>query len=277
MTTETRVTAPDPRPTQHNGHRADGLVLFMFSTFRVVVNGTPLNVRLGAKALPLLKILAAHRGRGLTRDALMEMLWPGTDPTAGAVSLKVAAHNLRSLLEPSKEYRTQGQWILFDNGTYTLNPDAPIWIDVECMEQHWRRGLADQASGELDAARCEFDAAERLYIGDYLEEDIYENWTIVRRERLRDVYLEVVGKLLEFAVRDGDHPAAIRYCHKIVDADPCREDAYRVLMQSHASLKQRARAGAWYAVCRTMLKTEMAVDPSPETVAVFESLFDDLG
>ncbi len=82
-----------------------------------------------------------------------------------------------------------------------------------------------------------------------------------------------MSRLAELAGNAGDHQAVIRYCHKIVDADPCREDAYRTLMQSHASMNQLARAGAWYAVCRSLLQREMAAEPSAETRETFESLF----
>jgi Bacterial transcriptional activator domain len=57
-------------------------------------------------------------------------------------------------------------------------------------------------------------------------------------------------------------------------ADSCREDAYRLLIQSHAALNQIARAGAWYAVCRATLRREVSAVPSNETVGLFESLFE---
>ncbi len=250
------------------------LAVFMLSSFRVVVNGTSLNGRLRAKGRDLLKILAAHRERVLPRDVLLEMLWPEADPSTAAVSLKVAAHNLRGVLEPDKENGSPGSWVVCRDGTYSLNPQGRIWIDVECLEEHWKNGRASEARGDLAAARREFEAAEQLYAGDFLEEDIYEDWTIVRRERLRDLYLELVSKLAEMAAGAGDHRDVVRYCHRIIDADPCREDAYRMLMQAHGALNQPARAGAWYAVCRSMLKREIGVDPSPETCATFDALFD---
>lgn len=268
--------APHDQPSRRRAAEAThapALAIFLFSSFRVLVDGEPLNGRLGAKGRPLLKILAAHRDRIVSRDALMEMLWPRTDPATGAISLKVAAHNLRTILEPQKQAGSSGRWIMFQDGTYRLNPDADVWIDVECMERHWRRGAAYEAEGDLARARVEYEEAERLHSGEFLEEDIYEDWTIIRREQLRDTYLEIVSKLVDLAVRSADHRGAIAYAHKIIDADPCREDAYRTLMRSHAALNQRARAGAWYAVCRTMLSSEMAVEPSRETVHTFEALF----
>jgi DNA-binding SARP family transcriptional activator len=254
---------------------APSLAIYMLSTFRVVVNGVELNGRLGGKGRSLLKILAASRERVLPRDALMEMVWPDTDPATGAISLKVAAHNLRSVLEPEKATGAPGQWIVFRDGTYGLNRDASVWIDVEELERLSRRGARAEALGDTGSARAAYREAEALYAGDFLEEDIYDDWTIIRREQLRDTYLDAVSRLAELAVMSGDHREAIRYCHKIIDTDPCREDAYRALMSSHGALNQHARAGAWYAVCRTMLKREMGVDPGLETIGVFESLFHD--
>ena len=253
--------------------RARKLSIFMFSSFRIALGDEPLQRSLGAKGTPLLKILAAHRRRPVPRDALIEMLWPGTDPSMGATSLKVAAHNLRRVLEPDKQPGTSGTWVLFEMGTYRLNPDADIWLDVECMEQRARQGLAFEAAGDLRRARAEYESAEALYAGDFLEEDIYEDWTIIRREQLRDVYLEILGRLAHLSHTERDHRAVIKYSHKVIEADPCREDAYRMLMESHGALNQPARAGAWYAVCRTMLQREIGTGPAPETVQVFESLF----
>jgi LuxR family maltose regulon positive regulatory protein len=249
------------------------LSIRMLSTFRVTVDGAELNGQLGGKGRALLKILAAHRNRVLSRDALIELVWPDTDPATGATSLKVAAHNLRNVLEPGKPTGSQGRWIVFRDGTYSLSHDGGVWIDVLELDRHYRAGKQAEARGEISVARAEYHEAESLYAGDFLEEDIYDDWTIIPRERLRDLYLDVVSRLADLAVTSGDHREAIRYCHKIIDTDPCREDAYRTLMSSHGALNQHARAGAWYAVCRAMLKREMDAAPGRETVRVFESLF----
>lgn len=250
-----------------------GLAIYMLSSFRIAVHGRALNRPLGAKGKPLLKVLAAHWPRFLPREMLIESLWPGVGPSAGNTSLKVAAHSVRSVLEPDKQAGSGGAWIRFQNGTYGLDPSANVWIDAHSFQQHARQARRYEASGEFAAARREYEAADALYAGDFLEEDIYAEWTILRREELRDTYLNVVTRLAEFARARGDYPAAIAYCHRIVEMDPCREDAYRTLMQSHASMNQLARAGAWYAVCRSFLNREMAVDPSPETTQAFENLF----
>lgn len=256
-----------------NGEDIRSLSLYMLSSFEVVRDGKLVNGGLGGKARQLLKILAANRRKCLPRDLLIELIWPDSDPTAAAISLKVAAHNLRNGLEPVKRNGNTGRWIIAENGTYRLNPDADIWIDTEAFREHYEAGRSLQSAGQLVEARREFEKAETLYRGDYLEEDMYEDWTVVPREELRDLYLDVLGRLAQLARAEELHADVIRYCHKIVLADPCREDAYQMLMYSHGALGQLARAGSWYAVCRVALNREVGVAPSPDTVALFEGLF----
>ena len=251
----------------------ESLSLRMLSSFQVYRNGERLNGTLVGRARQLLKILAANNRKCVPREVLIETIWPDSDPSTAAISLKVAAHNLRGALDPDKKTGSPGNWVIAENGTYRLNPEAEVWIDTEVFHELCRVGRRLEASGDLTAARLKYEEAESLYAGDYLEEDIYEDWTVIRREQLRDLHLNVLGRLAELACHDGLHADVIRYCHKIVLADPCREDAYRMLMQSHGALNQLARAGAWYAVCRVLLQREVGVTPSAETTSVFERLF----
>lgn len=248
----------------------------MLSSFRILRNSKPVTERLGRKARQLLKLLAANHRRCLPKDLLVEALWPDANPGAGAVSLKVAVHNLRSALDPNKENGHPGNWLIAQDNTYRLNLNSNIWIDTEVFRDHYERGIALLAQNRYAQARAEFEQAEALYTGDYLEEDVYEDWTLLRREELRDVYLDLLGKLATVSLRDDDHSSVIRYSHKIVLADPCREDAYQMLMKSHAAMNQIARAGSWYAVCRSTMAREVGASPSPETVLLFESLFGDV-
>lgn len=251
------------------------LAIYMFSLFRVVRNGERVDRQIGSKSARLLKILVANRSRCLPKDQLMEMIWPQNSPSAAATSLKVAAHKLRRVLEPDMRTGSSGEWIIADKGTYRLNPDAEIWIDTDYFRDHYEKGRLLYAAGSDEDARLEFEVAESAYQGDYLEQDVYEDWTVACREELRDLYLDTVGKLATLALRRQAHEDVIRYCHRIVAADPCREDAYRMLMRSHGALNQIARAGSWYAVCRSTLQREIGSSPSAETVTAFEELFAD--
>lgn len=249
------------------GERDASLRVYLFSAFRVLVNGVPVQDQLGKKTKTLFKVLAANLGKRISKDILIDLVWPETDPAKGYASLKVAIHSLRTVLGNGRE------WIVAKEGTYALAAGPHVWTDVQEFMRRWKQGKLLEQAGDMARAGQEYELAATLYTGDLLEDDLYEDWTIVSREQLKDIYLELMEKLAHLSLASGRHQETIRYCHNIILADPCHEDAYRMLMRSHAALNQIARAAAWYAVCRVMLQREMDALPASETVRAFERLF----
>jgi DNA-binding SARP family transcriptional activator len=247
------------------------LKLYLLGSFRVVVRGEDRTGRIRPKSRALLKALAANRSGVLTKDALAETLWPGADPSSSHLSLKVEAHNLRRAL--GCVAGDEMAWIQNEQGAYRLNRSNLIWLDVEAFESHVRRAREFDAVGDRASAAAEYEAALDAYGGDYLEEDMYDDSTIVTRERLRDLQLNVLSRLARLAWKARDHETTISYCHRIVTADPCREDAYQLLILSHAALRQVSRATAWYEVARQSLRRELDRDVGRKTREIYESLF----
>ena len=135
-----------------------------------------------------------------------------------------------------------------------------------------------EQSGELDRALTVYGEAEALYRGDYFEDDPYEDWALVRRQHLRDLYLNLLIKLALLALERGDDEACISHCHEIVRQDSCSEDAYRLLMIAHAHRGNRARAFRWYTLCEQALRRELDVEPSAVTRGLREEILaDDTG
>lgn len=248
---------------------AGRLRIHLLGAFRVLLDEQVITHLIRPKSRALLKALAAKRTRGLPRDVLSELLWPDAHPSSSYLSLKVETHNLRRALGRS----TGDGWILVRDGTYRLNTDLPIWIDVNSFEERFRRGKIAEEAGEMARARTEYETALELYSGDYLEDDLYDDSALVVRERLKDIHLELLGRLAHMARQEQDYSATIGYCHRIVLADPCREDAYQLLILAHAAMRQFSRAGAWYAVARQTVRRELDRDVSRQTKEVFENLF----
>jgi DNA-binding SARP family transcriptional activator len=227
------------------------------------------------KAKLLLKYLIAQRGRPVPKDVLMETLWPECDPLAGNNNLKAAVHALRQTLNLNgKDANDQGVafYVLFLEGSYMINPQAELWVDVDEFERHCAVGRRLEKEGQIDEAMRAYELAEGLYRGDYLEDDPYEEWALLRREALKDVYLSILGKLGEHSVRREDYEVGILYWQKILSKDPCREDAYRGLIRCHSRLGQRSRALHWYNLCARTTKTELNTLPDQQTEALRDRL-----
>ena len=57
---------------------------------------------------------------------------------------------------------------------------------------------------------------------------------------------------------------------RLVTLDLCREDVHRLLMRAYARLEQPHRAIRQYRACLRQLGTELDVEPSPETVRLYQ-------
>lgn len=256
LPTRTNIT----RHAKANG-RALRISFFCLGKFRLEVHGVLVKTRGRSNALKILKFLAQRR-RPCASEVLMETLWPENEVKATANRLRVEIHTLRQILTANIK---APDVIVYHDGCYELNSDIDFWSDADEFEAFWHQGVRFEADGDYrEAARC-YEQAARLYVGDYLEEDLYEEWTLFRRESLRDGYLYLLGKLAGWCAEEGNYGGCISYSHRMLAQDPYREDAYRLLMRCYADLGQKATALHWYDVCCTNLQKGLDVTPSQET------------
>ena len=65
-----------------------------------------------------------------------------------------------------------------------------------------------------------------LYGGDYLPENLYQDWVAETRERLQRRYLNAATQVAELLL-ESEPQEAIRWCETVLAVDPCWEEAYR--------------------------------------------------
>ena len=224
------------------------------------------------KAKSTFQYLMTRPREPIIKDVLMETLWPGCDPQSASNNLKAAIHGIRQTLSHLFDNRESFPYVHFLQGSYLMNPEVELWVDVEKFEQHWIRGRQLERGGDLPKAIKEYELAEALYRGDYLEDEPYEEWTLLRREALKDNYLTILGKLADHTLETIDYESCIIYCQKILSKDPCREDAYQRLMRCYSRLGQRNRALRWYEICRRTIQTELDTTPDHETTTLHDQL-----
>ena len=199
-------------------------------------------------------------------------MWPESDPQVANNRLKVAIHHLRKSFSQSLADPTEAEIISFRDGVYLMNPELEIWTDAQEFEALCQSGRQLERAGRLEEAADCYLRAEALYRGDLLEQDVFEEWTLIQRETFKDAYLTVLDKLAEHFMRIHETDRAIEKCKKILDKDACREDAYRHLMTCYAERGQRAVAFRWYEACVLALREQLGVEPESETVALYQRL-----
>jgi DNA-binding SARP family transcriptional activator len=134
-------------------------------------------------------------------------------------------------------------------------------VDVDEFDSAVELALAERGDGRLALLQ----RVDRLWTGEPLPEDRYEDWAIPWRGRLADRFLGVLVALAREHTARGDDPGAIHALQRIVELDPVYEGAHRDLMSAYARTGRPGHALRQYLECRRAMSDELGVEPSQET------------
>ncbi len=243
-----------------------------FGRFEVLCDGEPMPLGRNGRALTILKYLLANRSRPVSQDHLMGWLWPDSNLKKARWSLNSAVHGLRKLLAGCPSSPSGVSYVLLEEGYYRLGPDLRVATDVEEFDEHYERGRRLEGGGRFEEANEEYEKAVALYRGDYLLEDLYEDWTMVERERLANAYVDMLDRLAANYIETGRLRESIGACYRALEKDRCHESSHRLLIECYARMGQRDRAIRQYRLCERVLDQEYGASPSPATRSLHHSL-----
>jgi len=171
----------------------------------------------------------------------------------------VALSTVRKVLDPDRG-RPTDHYIAADAQSLALRVDH-VDVDVVTFLRATEGALA---GGSPDALR----EAERLYTGDFLEEDVYEDWAVDCREYARSVALEVSRRLAETAAAGGDDEDAARHLRRVLERDPHDEAAWIELIAALGRMRHYGEARRQHALyARRMAELDVAPVALPMALA----------
>jgi PAS domain S-box-containing protein len=248
------------------------LQIFTFGCFGLTARGSGLDTEHWKRkqALTLLKYLVAHPGRPVHRETLIECLWPDIDEARARERLKVTVYYLRHQLRAAGISEDVVETV---GKTYLLRPEA-VWVDALAFERLMTEGAALQREQRWDEALKRYEEAQHLYRGDYMEEDIYADWCAAERERLLELYVEILHGMAECHTALKRYAEAVQVCRTALVLDPCRESFHRTIMLLLVRLGRADWAVAQYRRLERVLATELDVEPMQETRCLYRQILE---
>ncbi len=213
------------------------------------------------KAAALFQRLAYERR--LVKDQAIEQLWPDGNYSAGVNNLYRVLYTMRQALDQRLGEGASGEIFFFQDGILQLKDG--VWVDAREFES-----MCQVIPGESTGQRFErFAEALKLYQGDFLPDQRYEEWTELPRRVLVRMQREVSLALAARRLEQGDLPAAIGLISPLLLRDPADEQAHCELMRLYALAGRRQEALRQYQLCLEALRSELGVDPDTETRALY--------
>jgi len=256
-------------PTSSTQKAGPSLAVYCLGTFRVYQNDKEIIEWQSLKSRSIFKYLLTHPETPVAKDILMDLFWPDAAPEAARRNLHQAIYSLRQLL--GKE-QTDFLHIRFENDRYFLNPEIDIWLDFKEFERYVNAGRFYETAGKQAMAIEQYGIADNLYQGEFLEEDMYEDWLQSKRQFFYNMYMEIIDRMSRYYFHQGEHFTVITLCRKLLAKDKSYEEAHRRLMQCYLAQGQRHLALRQYQLCVKMLREELNMTPTPETTALYEQI-----
>jgi serine/threonine-protein kinase len=198
------------------------------------------------RRLALLAVVAASGRRGVSREKLLSLLWPDSEPEAGRHSLYQALHAVRRSLGSED--------VFLGSTTLQLNPER-ITSDIGEFEEAVEQGSHERAA--------------RLYRGPFLEgfrlegAAEFEEWQDAERVRHARECAAALEALAGAAAARQDHAAAARWWRRLAAAEPMSTRAAVGLIESLVASGDRVGALQFAGVHAALVRQHLDTEPDP--------------
>jgi DNA-binding SARP family transcriptional activator len=217
----------------------------------------------GRKVQELFAFLLLNRRRPHLREALAALLWPDVPPEQSRRYLRQTLWQLQTVLAPQPD--VPGDHLLIADPEWVeINPAADLWLDVDIIERGYQR--VQKLRGEQLDAKCVEGMLEAVELHDgELLSGCYVDWCFYERERLRQIILTLLDKLMTYSEARAEYDAGLFYGLQILRFDRASERTHRRMMRMHYLSGDRSAALQQYQRCVAVLSEELLVAPSKST------------
>ncbi len=250
------------------------LSIYLLGAYEIYLDDTKIE-GLYSQAKALLAYLVVESHRRHSRESLAGMLWPDEPDHMAKQNLRQAISRLRSAL---KEREGGVSYIEATRTDLKFNSAADHWCDYEAFRSAYCAcNNLVEASQVADAIGW-MQEAEQLYRGRFLEHfsaeysDRFREWVNSRVEAVKMQAVSVTEQLSHHYERLGDLTRAISAAQKLVSIEPWSEGPRHLLIRLLSESGNDVAALVQYESCCNMMRTELGVEPSPETVALFNRI-----
>lgn len=244
--------------------------VFLFGKLKIQIDGQEVSNFDVRKVQELFCYLLLHRKRVHARETLATLLWEDKPAAQSRKYLRHALWQLQTLFADQDVGHGQPV-LLVEDDWISLNEHAPLWLDVALFEQANTlcRGMpgTNLAAQQIEVLRCAVD----LYQGDLLE-GWYCDWCLFERERLQNMYLDMLDKMLDCCAAHAEYETGLEFGERVLRLDRARERTHRRMMRLYYLAGDRTGALRQFERCAAALAQELQVKPSKRTLALWEEI-----
>ncbi|WP_081387680.1 response regulator [Paenibacillus odorifer] len=204
-----------------------------------------------SKAQELFAFLLHNRNRFVSKDMLIELLWPDFNLKKASTHLYTTIYQVRQCLKQNEVDLHISN--LSGGEGYTLETGSML-IDVD----KWEQGiLALETISEVNCA--EHQVLFELYSGDYYDDYDYL-WAESERQRLRTIWLHHAMGIAQFYIESNRIAEAVTVYQRVVQLQPYFEQGHLGLMKVYDSIGERSAVEEQYKLLKGLFQQELNIN-----------------
>lgn len=224
-------------------------------------------LRRSKKMWTLLKYLITFRGREVSQNEMIELLWADGESGNPAGALKTQLHRLRTVLQglPLDE-----ELIINASGTYAFNASLDYWIDTEEFERLFK--LSGRAEISEKERVSYLQRAFELYKGDFLHKSSTEKWVMPINVYYHSVFLRITHKLTDILYKHRQFSELTNVCKKAIMIDSLDHKSHYNLIKAFTEMGERQAAKKHYYYVIDLFYNRQGINPPPELISLYEEI-----
>ncbi len=234
------------------------LKIRLLGQFDLKHNGDSIEIP-SRSAQSLIAYLVLNTSISHRREKLAGLLWPQASEANARSYLRKALWQAKKFL--GAEESGEENYLLADDISISFNPHADYWLDADALGGKPTEAISVEKLIEAVSA----------YQGELLP-GFYEEWVTLERERLKSAFDQKMNMLLSCLVDKRSWNQVVYWGEQWIALGEAPEPAFQALMVSHANMGDMAKVAATYERCVQTLREELSVEPSEQTITLFQQL-----
>jgi DNA-binding SARP family transcriptional activator len=189
--------------------------LRLFGNVRFTWEGNQVTGISSNRLRSLLALLVLRAEAPQPREQVASLLWPDSDEGQARTNLRQLLHHFRRALPASCSLLICGK------DTLQWNHSPNCAVDVYDFDRAVEEAAQAARRGDPAAERTALTVAAQLYQEEVAGE-LCDEWLTPLRDRYRQQFAHVLGRLAVLFEQGGDYEAAIRHAERLVAQDPLR-------------------------------------------------------
>jgi len=211
------------------------------------------------KTRELFAFLLHHQGREISRDEILDKLWPGIEVEKAVHQLHNGIYYIRKTLE---EYGIERS-LAGISGNYCLRLGAVV-LDVSLFREHLT-GLKNNPEIKV------LEAIDGLYTGEYLEGTDWP-WADLEREQLSRHYSGAMVSLSKAYIEKKEFDRAEEHLLKAFKRNPYEEGITNLLLNIYRITGDKNKAVRHFMEYTKILKEELGIKPGESIQRIYNAI-----